>query len=105
MVVGLEKPLHSDYPTTSGTADAERTSAVQLFMQRARRARAGFQPTPEDWVAIIRCCRLVQGHPLSIELAAAWVKLMTPAQIAVEIERNFVFLNSSTRNVSQRHQS
>jgi predicted ATPase len=106
---GLDVPAPPDAAGDAAPAiplaDLECYSALQMFMQRARRARASFQLTEEDVTAVVRCCWLVRGHPLSIELAASWVRMMTPAQIVTEIERNFDFLNSSMRNAAQRHQS
>jgi predicted ATPase len=86
-------------------ADLEASSAGQLFVQRARRHRATFTLTEEDAPAVQRICRRVGGLPLGIELAAAWVKILSCAEIAQEIERNLDFLNTTLRNVPERHRS
>ncbi len=80
-------------------------SAVTLFLQRARRARATFVLAEADMPAVIRICQLVAGTPLGIELAAAWVRMMSCADIALEIERGLDFLTTSLRDVSERHRS
>ena len=68
----------------------EQTSA-QLFAQRAQRLDLSF--VPEDEVADIgRICRLVEGMPLAIELASAWVRVISCHEIAAEIEGNLDFL-------------
>lgn len=78
---------------------------VSLFVQRAQRARVGFQPSEADTRAIERICRLVDGLPLGIELAASWMRVLDCADIAAEIERSIDFLSSATRQVSERHRS
>ncbi|MBX3000845.1 MAG: tetratricopeptide repeat protein [Caldilineaceae bacterium] len=85
--------------------DWEENSAVQLFLQSARRANAGFILTPADRPAITHICRLLEGMPLGIQLAAAWARLLAPAEIAQEIERSLAFLESSYRDVPERHRS
>lgn len=80
-------------------------SAVQLFLQSARRA-ASAQPLSEaDYPAIAHICRLVGGLPLGIELAASWVRLLSCAEIAQEIEKSLDFLTISLRGLPPRHRS
>ena len=67
----------------AGTLAAlEHAPAGQLFVQRARRASATFTLTEADAPAVRQICRLVGGLPLGIELAAAWVRVLAPAEIA-----------------------
>lgn len=80
-------------------------SAVQLFLQSARSTRAGFAPDEADLAEIARICRLVEGLPLALELAAAWVHVLSCREIATEIERNLGALSAPTRNIPQRHRS
>lgn len=83
---------------------AQNTS-VELFLQRARRAYVGFTAKLEDYPAIVRICQLVEGMPLGIELAAAWVRTLGCAEIAREIERGLDFLSVSARDLPARHRS
>lgn len=80
-------------------------SAVSLFMQRARQAVVRFAPTPDDLSAIIRICQLVDGSPLAIELAAAWVNVLDCAAIAAEIQRGLDVLTAHRRDVAAHHRS
>lgn len=77
---------------------------VQLFVQRAKQVNPNFSLAAER-EGVVRICRLVEGMPLGIELAAAWSKMFTCAQISQEIERSLDFLTTSLRNVSPRHRS
>ena len=47
----------------------------------------------------MKICRLVGGMPLGILLAAAWAEMLTPEEIAAEIERSLDFLEDSSRDV------
>ncbi len=80
----------------------ESYSAIQLFQQIARRVRRDWE---QDRSAIVRICQLVEGLPLGIELAAAWVQTRTCAEIAQEIEGNLGFLATSRQDVPDRHRS
>ena len=55
--------------------------------------------------AIARIAQLVEGMPLGIELAASWLRSMSPQDIASEIERSRDFLSTTMRNVPERHRS
>lgn len=90
-------------PIPQGT-DIEGTS-VELFLQRARRAHVSFDATIEDYPAIVRICNLVNGIPLGIELAAAWVRTLSCHEIASEIDRGLDFLSISAKDMPARHRS
>jgi predicted ATPase/transcriptional regulator with XRE-family HTH domain len=86
-------------------ASFEDSSAVALFLQTARRAHSGFALSTEERACIARICRLVEGMPLAIELAAAWVRVLPCSEIAAEIERTLDFLAASARDIPARHRS
>jgi predicted ATPase/DNA-binding XRE family transcriptional regulator len=92
-------------PPLDQAGRAETYSAVELFAQSARRVQAGFELKAEDRPAVVRICHLVEGMPLAIELAAAWVSVLTCQEIACEIERNLDFLANTTRDAPGRHRS
>jgi predicted ATPase/transcriptional regulator with XRE-family HTH domain len=83
---------------------AQNTS-VELFLQRARRANVRFDATPDDFPPIVRICQLVDGNPLGLELAAAWVRTLSCDEIEREIERGLDFLSISARDIPARHRS
>jgi predicted ATPase/DNA-binding CsgD family transcriptional regulator len=99
---GLPYPTADQPP--SGWEEAAAYDAVQLFVERVRRVRPHFSPQRE-LDHLLHICRLVEGLPLALELAAAWGRSLDCATIAAEIERNLTFLTSSLRNVAQRHRS
>jgi predicted ATPase/DNA-binding SARP family transcriptional activator len=93
------------YPKGRGDSELEQYSAVQLFLHRAQQARADFWLTYMDKRAIARICRLVEGLPLAIELAATWTRTFSCEDIASEIEQNYDFLTTSLKNIPRRHRS
>ncbi len=83
----------------------EKFSALRLFAERAGRVQAGFALDQTNVLPIIRICQRVGGLPLGIELAAAWVHVISCEQIADEIHRNYDFLATKSRDLPQRHRS
>ncbi len=92
-------------PASDQAETFEQSSAVALFLQRARRAHAGFTLQANQRWSVGRICRLVDGMPLAIELAAAWVRTLSLDEIEREIERNLDFLSTSMRDLPERHRS
>jgi predicted ATPase/DNA-binding SARP family transcriptional activator len=94
-----------DFPETMTQADVSQSSAVQLFLVSARRVQAGFALTAENSEPVVRICQLVQGMPLGIILAATWLELLTPAEIAAELARSLDFLATELADLPQRQRS
>jgi transcriptional regulator with XRE-family HTH domain len=92
-------------PPPDQLARAMDYDAVKLFVQRARRARADFVLDGEETAAAVRICQLVEGMPLGIELAAAWVTVLSCQEIAQEIGRTLDFLQTSLRDLPSRQRS
>jgi predicted ATPase/DNA-binding SARP family transcriptional activator len=92
------------YPPAGADADAAGYEAVQLFEERARLIRPGFQAgVGADGCA--RVCRLVAGMPLAIELAARWVRSASPAAIADRLAEGLELLETTSPDVERRHRS
>lgn len=85
--------------------DPVTSDAVIFFLQRARQVVPSFALTSTNRAAIIRLSNLLGGMPLGIELAAAWMRTLSPDEIAAEIERSLDFLALSDRGVPARHRS
>lgn len=99
-VKGLTVP-----PATERDDEALRDApAVSLFALNAQRRNPDFRiESTRGEVAHI--CRLVDGLPLALELAASWLTNMTPAQIAAQIETDLNFLATSAARIPDRHRS
>ena len=91
-----------DVPSSAAPA---RSSAVALFVQRARRLRRDFAPARDRLDAVARICRQLDGMPLAIELAAGWVDTLAPSDIVAEIERGLDLLATELRDLPARHRN
>jgi len=94
-----------DFPNWESPQDASEYSAVKLFTQTARRVRPDFELTADNMKYIVRLCRLVGGMPLGILLAASWMEMLAPEEIAGEIEKNLDFLEARQRDLPDRQHS
>ncbi|MBC7813751.1 MAG: tetratricopeptide repeat protein [Burkholderiales bacterium] len=90
-------------PSIYSTA-LEDYEAVQLFLYHAQRMQPNFD-LADQHQAVIRICKMAEGLPLAIELAASWLKGLSAAQIATEMQHNLDFLATTARNVEERHRS
>jgi serine/threonine protein kinase/tetratricopeptide (TPR) repeat protein len=98
--------LHGlEYPENGSTDGDVESSAVELFLTRARNADAKFTLTEDQRQHVNHVCQLVEGVPLGIELAAVWISMLTPQEIAGEIEKNIDFLATSLQDVPEKHRS
>lgn len=79
--------------------------AVRLFLERAEQAGANLQLSAVDIEAIVRICRMVDGIPLGIELAAAWTPVLSPKEIAEATGNGFDFLSTTMCDIPERHRS
>jgi len=93
------------YPHNGNGSAVEAYSGLTLFTDRARQVEPSFAINRENLAAVSRICQLVDGLPLGIELAAAWVNVFTPEDIAAEIESDIDFLATTMRDVPEKHRS
>lgn len=91
--------------TTDDLGVIAAADSVRLFVERAREASAAYQFSDEDAPALAELCRRVDGIPLAIELAAARVPALTPAEIAANLDRRFKLLTGGRRAAMSRHQT
>lgn len=98
---GLSVP--SDERVTLSAATA--VSGIQLFTERARRAAPLFTLNDRNLADVARICRLVDGLPLGIELAAALMQYQSSAAIAAALQEGYAALTSSLRDLPPRHHS
>jgi predicted ATPase/class 3 adenylate cyclase len=102
-VIGLRSMT---VPASAATREAAAASeAVQLFAERAAAARAGFAVDESNAAPIVEVCRRLDGIPLAIELAAARVSSMSPAEIASLLDERFRLLRGGRGTALERHQT
>ncbi len=79
--------------------------AVKLLVQSLERVTGRGSPGDHDLTAVGEICRLVEGHPLAIELAASWGRVLPPPEMAEEIAASLDVLTSRRRGGPARHRS
>ncbi len=86
-------------------SQGEESEAVRFFRRSARRSMPQFQMSGEDVSAVLALCRLVDGLPLALEIAASWTRMMDCSSILRETQKNLDFLTSPFDDLPERHQS
>ncbi|MGI8425977.1 MAG: helix-turn-helix transcriptional regulator [Actinomycetota bacterium] len=90
---------------TPALRSVARYEAVRLFVERAKETQPTFALTKDVAPAVGEICRRLEGTPLAIELAAARVNALSPAQIAERLDDRFRLLTGGSRSATPRHQS
>ena len=90
---------------TADAAAISQTPAVRLFLDRARAVCPSFVLDAETAPVVASICRQLDGIPLAIELAAARVKALSPADIAARLRDRFSLLTLSPRTSEARHRT
>jgi predicted ATPase len=79
--------------------------AVALFLDRAAAARPSFRLTAENAGSVAAICRRLDGVPLALELAAPWVRLLTPPEILDQLDRQLELLVDGPRDLPERQRT
>ncbi|MGH2448431.1 MAG: tetratricopeptide repeat protein [Chloroflexota bacterium] len=98
----LALPAEDGHPDVAKLLDR---GAVSLFVDRARYRRPDFVLDASNAVAVVQICRQLDGLPLAIELAAARVSVMSPAQIAERLGSSLALLAGGGRTSEPRHRT
>jgi predicted ATPase/DNA-binding SARP family transcriptional activator len=102
---GMTYPPENGAIREEANLDLRHFSAIQLFVQRARRLEPGFELTTGNQGHVLRICQLLQGMPLGIVLAASWVATLPLSEISQAVERDIDFLATDMGDVPGRQRS
>jgi predicted ATPase/DNA-binding SARP family transcriptional activator len=103
-------PLPVPVPVPADSGDGELASivavaSVRLLEDRTRAVRPGFAVTRANAGDVALICRVLDGMPLAIELAAARLRTLSPAQLTGRLEDRFAVLTGGSRTALPRHQT
>jgi predicted ATPase len=101
-VDALSVPVFSEPQPTDELASLP---AVRLFVDRAKAVRYNFALTEGNVAAIVEICRLVDGLPLAIELAAARTRVLQPAALLARLERSLDALGTGSVDLPERQRT
>ncbi|WP_243075590.1 DUF4062 domain-containing protein [Microbacterium sp. SS28] len=99
-------PLAShDAASPESVSRALASPAVELFVERAHAVRPEFAVTEANAAAVVGICRALEGVPLAIELAAARMRVLTPAAILERLDHQLPLLVESSRDLPERQRT
>ncbi|MFF7944683.1 protein kinase [Nocardia gamkensis] len=98
-------PLPVPDPDSKPRRSRANSAAVTLFADRANAVSPGFEITEQNEGAVAGICARLDGLPLAIELAAARMRSMSPAQILQRLDDRYSLLTRSSRDTPARHQT
>jgi predicted ATPase/DNA-binding SARP family transcriptional activator len=93
------------FPTWEALEDLLAYDAVRLFIQSVRLTRPDLMLEVEAIGDVAHICRLTEGMPLAIVLAAAWLDVLSLEQIAAELQKGIDILETEQRDVPERQRS
>ncbi len=92
-------------PVAQGFDQSAQNASVHLFVDRARAVNGGFDLTPRNFADVTAICRMLEGIPLAIELAAARAQILAPREIFEQIEHHVTTLADESGDRPERHRS
>ena len=98
----LPVPTSDDPSSVGGVASVP---SVALFMERARANHPDFVLTEDNAAAVVGICRRLEGLPLAIELAAAWINVLPPAVLLDRLGKRLLLLTGGSRDLPPRQRT
>jgi predicted ATPase/DNA-binding XRE family transcriptional regulator len=86
-------------------ADLARSPAVRLFVERVRDVRPDFRLTSANGPTVAAICRRLDALPLALELAAPWLKVLTPEDLLRRLAQGVLLSTAGPRDLPERQQT
>lgn len=101
----LQVPPPGEWATDEQVACLASVPAMRLLLLRSQASASGFALTPANAATVAEICRRLDGLPLALELAAARLRLLSPAQLLVRMEARLLSLAEDNPSRPARHQT
>jgi non-specific serine/threonine protein kinase len=98
-------PMHVPPTEAARPSDVAASESVQLFYERARAVQPTFRHSAENDRAVAEICRRLDGLPLAIELAAAWIAVLPADEIAHRLNSRLELAGRGSRMAQPRQQT
>ncbi|MET4538511.1 putative ATPase/DNA-binding CsgD family transcriptional regulator [Arthrobacter bambusae] len=98
-------PLSAPAAADIEAGTIESFESVRLLVDRAKSVHAGFEVTDGNRQAIAELCRMLDGIPLAIELAASRLRSVSVVQLVERLDRRFEVLTGGSRAAIPRQQT
>jgi predicted ATPase len=85
--------------------DPASSPAVRLFVDRVRDVQPGFQLTPANIATVTAICRRLDALPLALELAAPWLKVLSPEDLLLRLAEDAPLSTIAPRDLPERQQT
>ena len=95
---GLNYPVEND-------CNLESYDAIKLFISGANRVAPALEFDNKTLQTVAKITELVEGMPLAIELASAWLRIISVEQLFLEIQKSLDMLASQQNNIVYRHRN
>ena len=92
-------------PDPSRRSEIASSPAVALFTERARAVKPNFEVGPDNEDAVAAICAALDGVPLALELAAARIRVLSPASLLERLDRALSVLVGGARDLPERQQT
>lgn len=93
------------YPGSGSALPPESYDAVQLFVNGVKRVAPQLVLEQSDLDTIAQLCQKLEGHPLAIELASSWARIMPVGRIAQELEQGYDLLQTDLTDLPERQRN
>ena len=98
-------PLPLNVAEDASADDVARSPAVRLFVERVCDVRPEFRLTPANGHTLTAICRRLDALPLALELAAPWLKVLTPEDLLRRLAQDALLSTSGPRDLPERQQT
>jgi predicted ATPase len=105
LLVTSRSPLHLRGEQSYGVPQLTRSDSVRLFVERAQAVAEGFELDDENARAVAEICVRLDGLPLAIELAAPWMRTLTPRALLSRLDRRLPLLTGGAQDADARQRT